>query len=427
MTKKVKQIINNPLIKKLLLAFLAILSVISVVQGIKNAYIFSQDFQWDAARALMEGINPYDESVSPTGALKSGALGDFYAYFERIGAPQRMEANQFPSLLMILYPYALMLPGYARIAWIISNLVFTAMICILLRKTFLKDISGYTYALLMLLMLSGTPYRNQLGVGQHTLMAFAFFLLAVYLSKRSLKSIPAQAGTIISLFICYFKYTLTAPLMLWFVYKKKYKEIIISVFLHGLLTAAAAASLGDSVINMIIKPLRVASVLTSEGGIDLGAVFNGSPVSFILAGIAALFLFVLTLSAMKSEKSEALKDCAEGVNDRPYTDCGNMIFAVALLWSLILTYHRTYDFFVLSAAGCLLASLKADAGSNFSAGRIKFWVTTGYWVMLISVFFILRIFSESTASKLVAGAIYYAYTIFITVLLAVKIFKIYRY
>lgn len=376
-------------LKTAILVILSLMAAVSIYKGCVNAIAFSQDFQWDAAKAITMGINPYDESVAPSGALNQGALGQFYARFEGIGAPQKMEANQFPSLLLLLTPYTLLSPDAARYAWMISNLIFAGLIILLLRLTFLKELDNFLFTSLALLMLAGTPFRNQLGVGQHTLFAFMFFLLAVYCDSKG-KSI----GTIISLFICYFKYTLTAPLVLYFVYKKKYKEIIISIVMHVVMTVVSAFILGDSVINMIIKPLKVASVLSSEGGLDIGALVGGGLVSYILALIIAGGLFVLTLRANEG--------------------CANLIFTVALLWSLILTYHRTYDFFVLIAAGSIFVTSEA-----MPKIKEKYYKTLSgtFLLTILSVFFVLRVFSENMASKIVVGAIYYIFTIAVTMIL----------
>ena len=409
MTESKKRIVDFRAFRMIFVIALALLAIVSLAQGMRNAATFSQDFQWDAATALREGINPYDASLESGKADYHGMLGEYYSYYESINAPQRMEANQFPSLLVVLYPYTFLPQRAARIAWLISNLLFTAMICILLRATFLAECDLYTYIVLMLLMICGTPFRNQLGVGQHTLMSFALFLLAVFLAKRDKQNALTVIGTVLALSICYFKYTLTAPLLLWFVYKKKYKEIIASVLLHVALTFTAAFSLGESVIDMIIKPLKVSSALSAEGGLDLGALFGGSSLSFVLGGLIALGLLVLTCCAFKSRE-----------------DLGNLIFAVALLWSLILTYHRTYDFFVLCAIGFVFAdgfaSLAGSVVNKSTLGsKLKATLRIGYSVLIISVFFILRIFSESTGSKIVVGAIYYAFTIFVTWILIKKV------
>jgi len=376
-------------IKIIIIAVLSLMAAVSVYKGCENAALTSQDFQWDAAKAFSMKINPYDESISPSGALEQGALGEFYERFKSINAPQKMEANQFPSLLILLLPYTLFAPDVARFAWIISNLLFTGLIIWLLRQTFFEKMDSFVYICLSLLMLAGTPYRNQLGVGQHTLFAFAFFMLAVFCEKKGW-----AIGTTFGLFVSYFKYTLTAPLVLYFVYKKKYREIIISVLGHVILTIVSAVWLNDSVLNMIMKPLKVASVLSSEGGLDLGALLGGSGLAFALAGVIAIVLFVFTLKAPAG--------------------CENVIFAVSLLWSLILTYHRTYDFFVLVCVACIFVI--SDNAVAIADKYNKFYLA-GFLVTLFSVFFVLRVFSENLPSRVAVGAIYYIFTVSVTLLM----------
>lgn len=376
----------------ILIVILSLMSVISVVQGIRNAAVFSQDFQWDAAEAFSMKIDPYDESLSPSGALDNEPLSDFYDYYEGIDAPQKMEANQFPSLLMLLLPYVCMSPNAARYAWLITNLIYTAGIIVLLRVTFLKKMPKYEYAVLILLMLSGTPYRNQLGVGQHTIFSLFFFLLAVWLVDKKWGSIPEVAALVIS----YFKYTLTAPLALYFVYKRKWKELIASIMVHVVLTEVAALWLNESFMDMLIKPLKVSGALASEGGLDLGALLNGSPVAFILAGIIMIILLILSLK---------LPDESDGT-----------IIAVLVLWSLILTYHRTYDFFAMVLASSMLEILPWDKQSY--TGKIKL---AGFVLITLMVFYVLRVFNEALPARIIIGIMYYAYTIFITITAAMPI------
>ena len=203
MGDRVRALYKKRIFRSIIIAALTLLAGLSVYQGICNARTFSQDFQWDAARALMLGINPYRESLTPTGALFEGNLKDYYRYYESIGSPQKMEANQFPSLLMLLYPWALLSPDPARLVWLVTNLLFTAGIVVLLRLTFLKDCDRFVFTALVLLMLAGTPYRNQLGVGQHTLFSLFFFLLALWLSEKKRCLIPSGLCLAVGLF----KYT----------------------------------------------------------------------------------------------------------------------------------------------------------------------------------------------------------------------------
>lgn len=387
--------INKLLQKKgfgtLIIAVMVLLAAVSLVQGVRNAARDSQDFQWDAMKVFSLRINPYDESMNPTGVLDTLGYEEYYL---------QMEANQFPSLLMLLIPFAPLSPLGARYVWIICNLIFTGLIVILLRKTFLKDMNGYLYTLLSLLMIAGTPYRNQIGVGQHTLFAFCFFLAAVWYSEY--RENRSSLLTVLALFICYFKYTLTVPLVLYFVYKKRYKEIIISAFMHVVLTVVSAFWLSDSVMNMIIKPLKVSSALSAEGGLDISALMGGSPAALLTGGLVMIVLFTAAVRM------------PEGM-DRTF-------FSALVLWSVIITYHRTYDFFVIvAAAGFFLERGIGVSSTDTSAetaeeNKVSFlnYLNMYYIVVMFAVFFVLRVFSENTASKISVGAFYYILTMVIT-------------
>ena len=391
----VEKIWGRKAVRYCILAILAAMALISLIQGIRNAAEFSQDFQWDAAKAISMRLDPYELSLDPGKALEYPPLAEFYRLFTDKGLKQKMEANQFPSLLMLLIPYTFLKPLTARYAWIISNLIFTAGIIFLLRRTFLKDADRDVFLAFMLLMIAGTPYRNHLGVGQHTLFAFFFFLLAVWF-EGMYPSDRVSVKVVLCLFICYFKYTLTVPLCLYFVYKKRYPEIVISAGIHVILTAVSAWWLGDSFINMIVKPLKVSSALAAEGGLDLGALLGGSPAAYVIAFIVMAGLFVMALR---------LKDGLSGG-----------FFSVLILWSLILTYHRTYDFFVMVTVAVFFLEKRPEG--EIPGGRIFFDILkAGYAVTLIGVFFVLWVFSESTASRIVVGAVYYMFTIAMTAVL----------
>ena len=391
MDETVKRLWDRKAVRYVLIALLAAMALVSLIQGIRNAADTSQDFQWDAAKALSMGLDPYELSLRPQEALDQGPLNDFYRLFTDKGLKQVMEANQFPSLLMLLMPYTLLPPLTARYAWIVSNLIFTAGIIFLLRRTFLKDADRDLYMVFMLLMLAGTPYRNQLGVGQHTLFSFFFFLLGVWTEQSYEKGEDGKyrggpgktPALILCLFICYFKYTLTVPLCLYFVYKKRYFEIAVSAGMHVLLTAVSALWLKESFMDMIIKPLKVSSALAAEGGLDLGALLKGSPIAYVLALAIMILLLILALKLPEGMDGE--------------------LISVLVLWSLIITYHRTYDFFVMVTV--LAFFLAEEKSIGFKAG---------FAVTLLAVFFGLRIFSESTASKAVTGLIYYILTVAVT-------------
>ena len=170
---------------------------------------------------------------------------------------------------------------------------------------------------------------------------------------------------------------------------------MISAGMHVVLTAVSAVWLKDNFINMIVKPLKVSSALAAEGGLDLGALLKGSSLAYVLALLimAGLFIMAVRLSGESNANT----------GDRT----GGTFISVLILWSLIITYHRTYDFFVM-----------VTVLAFFTARQRSIWFKAGYAVTLAAVFFMLRVFSESDASRIVTGAVYYLFTIAVTVSLA---------
>lgn len=370
---------NNKLILNLIFAILTALALISIVQGCRNALQYSQDFQWDAAKALSLHINPYEESLNPTGKLDALGFADYF---------KQMEANQFPSLLFLLLPFTFFEPMTARILWMITNLVLTTLVIILLRKTFLAEVSKESFLGLSLLMIAGTPWRNQIGVGQHTIFSFFFFLLAVYLTQKKKWLLSG-----LSLCICYFKYTLTVPLALYFLYKRKWKELAVSVIPHIILTFVAAKWLGSTFLEMIIEPLKVSSALSGEGSLDIGAWTGGGLPAMCLTVILMICLLLLAWFLPKGEDK--------------------LLVSLLLIWSLVITYHRSYDYFVLILPYAYLLSNERN--------QKKERLLICYSVLLAVVFFGLRIFHEAQFSRIIAGIIYYAIAIWFTVIACKKI------
>ena len=378
-----------------LYVLMALLAVVSVYEGICNALEMSQDFQYDAACALINGYDPYDLSLdfSKDRIPDIEGLKQFYGYFEGMGTPQKMEANQFPSLLYILTPYALMPYIPARILWLITNLLCTGVIIGLLRNKFMSRVDERLYPVFMMLMLAGTPWRNQLGVGQHTLFAVACFILAVTVAENGREE-KSAAGTVAAgllLSLSYLKYTVTAPLALYFIYRRRWKEFVISLIPHILLTGVAAYELGEPYTDMLTKPLKVASALTGEGSIDVGALTQGASWTVAITGIIMLFIFIAALLL------------PEGKDE--------LFISTAALLALVMTYHRTYDFFIMIIVF-----------GYFATGRMRV-AEIVYLITTFAIFFVLRIYNESVISLTVSGALYYACVIAFVVIMTENMIK----
>lgn len=347
--------------RRILFLFAVILclaAAVSIVIGCKNAVKYpagSFDFQYDSAKVFSLGIDPYEETLNPSGLQESLGLKKYYS---------SLQANQFPSMIMMLLPFSLMSPMVANWVWMICNLLFSAGVVWLIKKLFFDDSYSMLcqesiffdskdallwYSIFVSLLFIGLPWRNNIGNGQHTIMAFFFFLLSVYLSNKQ-KDI--SSGT--ALAISFFKYTLTFPLAIYFLYKKKFKTLLVSIGIHILLTIVAAIWLETSVIDMIIKPLKISSRFTSEGFLDIGAIFGFGKVGMIIILAVILVMIVYVMSGM-------------------YKGTDNELLSLLVLVSLVATYHRPYDYFVLIIPVIVFSFKKKDA-----LLRICIWAITLY-------------------------------------------------
>lgn len=322
--EKIKELFREKSILKWVTIALLVYGCVSVAMGVYRGATGSMDFQWDSAKALALRINPYVESLNPTGIWEQYDFGGNY------GA---LEANQFPSLLWLLFPFTLVSPQMANILWAIFNLLCGAAFLYGLRETFLADLSKEEFLFTAAVFVSGTPLRNCLAMGQHTLFSMAFLMLGIVFAKKEKR---VAAGLLLS--ISYFKYVLVVPIALYFIYKRWFKELIISVIPHVILTAFSAWWLNSSFMDMIIQPLQVSSKLADEGAIDLGRWIGNGTAAMGVAVILGLLLAVLAFFVPKGQDKK--------------------LMTLLMLVSLILMYHRFYDFFILVVPMALIVFSK---------------------------------------------------------------------
>ena len=193
-------------------------------------------------------------------------------------------------------------------------------------------------------------------------MALFSFLLAVYFSKRNKEVLSGTA-----LAISFFKYTLTVPLAIFFLHKKKYKALLVSVGIHAVLTIVAAVWLNTSVIDMIIKPVKISSHLNTEGFLDVGAMFGLGKVGMVITAIILLATVFYVLSGK-------------------YVGTDSELLSILVMIALASTYHRPYDYFVLIIPVIVLSLVKKDF-----LLRIILWVVTLYAFIFVKVMTVIRI------------------------------------
>lgn len=346
-------------IKKMLCIILMALAIMSISNGILKGVNAGIDFQWDSAKVLALRENPYLASDINNGSKYYDKFADIYGV---------LEANQFPSLLWLLLPYTFLSPEVARTVWVISNVVFLIGTVFLLQKILWGKEKKIDVIMLSLLFIAATPIRKQIFLGQHTLFAFFSFMVAWYLLENKHENLSG-----IALAISYFKYSLTAPFMLIFLMKRKYKPVIISGIIHIVLTIFSAYWLNENLIVLMFQPLKQAAWLAGEGFADLSALLGRVGIGGSVPNILTVLIFgSLFIWSLFRKREFRIYD---------------FIFLVYI--SLIFMYHRRYDYFVMIIPmWYFMYCCDVKYLNNLSLGKIAVWggrVTTAFQVVSLFI------------------------------------------
>jgi len=292
----------NEKTKRVLIVILGILSVVSLIKGIMNAAESSVDFLY----------NDFQSAVFQH---------DYYN-------------AQFPFTFWMMFFFALFSAEIAKNIWIFCNLVFTAVIIVLIRKTFLKAMPGTDYCILVLMMIAGGAWRTNISNGQYKLAFFMFYLLAVFFLDYGdgvtgsffSRHRDCVAGLFLSMTA--FQYTLAVPLGVYFIYRKRFM-VMVSAFFPLALSFIGSAWWFGGVRNITLKQLGFSRQLTAEGDVDIQSVLGlgNLVIPIFLAGV----LFLIILAYVIKWKS----------ND------DTLFFSIALMTAYATAYQRIYSFFIL--------------------------------------------------------------------------------
>lgn len=174
------------------------------------------------------------------------------------------------------------------------------------------------------------------------MFALALFFMSVYLSDEEQQE-KFRRKDLADIFACiclsgsWFKYTLTAPMTLYFVYKKKYKVFGGAILIQIALTIFSAVWLKCSVIDCIVLPILISSRLSDEGFLDFRTFINNTMLCNCLTVVLIVVTCLLVYRCMGIKKQDDVLDLS--------------IITMLLLVSYAIVYHRIYDFFAFVIPG----------------------------------------------------------------------------
>ncbi len=336
-------------------------AAISLIAGFKNGFC-EFDFQWDPAKLLAMGDNPYVYSLEHKAIPYEGFMQKY------------IDANQVPSCLLLLLPFTFLPQLLANQIWDFFNLVFTAVFLVYFYKSFFmgKDSAKDKFAWIALALLSCTPLRVLIGCGQHLLFSLAFFMSAYYyaLKKRWILS-----GMLLALSA--FKYTTIAPLAFVFVFRRWWRPVGFAIFLHVLATIGCGLYIHESPILLLTQSVRVGSRLTGHGMCDISSFMWQLGISnFATFAIGGYVVFGLLLGGMAfcKRRDDLLS------------------LSVLAVISNVMFYHRDYD--LVSLIFPLAYVLVCDNEESLSFKILKWssFVVVGWFFYGLRILFEMKVF-----------------------------------
>jgi len=314
---------------------LAFMAFISVAQGLNNALIYSQDFQWSPSVLFWDGINPYN-------------------YYLNGNEENRIILSQAPNYLhstyIFLYPFTLLDWESAKVLWALSSLLFAVI-----SVWFLCHTAGCTFyetLFVACIFFCSTPLRNSIGSGQHsTLVLLAF--CGFFLKRGWLGDLSIGFG--------FFKYSFMPPLFLYLFFVKGIKSFAFLIIPSVIGWLAFSIYIGSSPFETLMLPLKVSSYAVSNGLGDLMTILallanNFDSVALralsYLMPVALSFLFAYYLSKNPSEPL--------------------YIFSIISVSSLILFKHLAYDYVFLLPAFIYALKSHFSRESGFALAVILF-------------------------------------------------------
>ncbi|MEN8215320.1 MAG: glycosyltransferase 87 family protein [Pseudomonadota bacterium] len=332
-------------------------SLISVYVGFTSGAFKdnrSQDYQWGPSKALLEHQNPFKQWID----YKDG----------KIDKPFMMsQAPNYPaSAYIFLWPYASLDWESAKLSWAISNLIFTVMIFFWLKILFpIKRIDLQVFA--VMIFIGGASWRTVLGNGQHSLFVIAFFIWAIVFANKS----KLISGLLLS--IAWFKYTITFPLSLFFLYKKNYNVLLISTVIHIILTLFVSYWIDQPVTQFFLGHVQVATTATGIGDIDIIGIVQRYELPSFIAVVLGLILLAMVTRVIYQKKEP---------NDL-------LIISFLSFVSLALFFHLAYDFVVLIFPLWLLFSVKKF--SKLFKGLLIGLIILKWYLMSVTNIFLIKL------------------------------------
>lgn len=255
----------------ILLAVTTVIGGISLFVGLKNAWVYSVDFQVPSACLFIEGENPYR------------------FFLDGLHGKNFSPPNYLHSLYFLLSPLCLFNLEIARIIWALVNTGLAVMIAFLLYRA--AGLKGQ-FLLILMFFFASLPFRNGIGNDQNQLFVLFFFVSSMLMVNSSWNRGLLGA-------LSFAKYSF-APAWIGMVFANHKKALLWSVIFISFFTIVGAIWIrtGDFFLDLL-GPIKIASKSVAMGQGDLLTIVDyiiGKDYS--LRMVTALFLMIINIAVV---------------------------------------------------------------------------------------------------------------------------------
>jgi hypothetical protein len=221
----------------------------SVLEGIRNVFRHGQDFEWGGMWLLVHHVNPWQDYL--TGFHAGTAIG---------ASPP----NYLHFFYLMLTPFRFLSFRAACTVWAVCNLFFTAVSLWLIKRIFQQ--STVEWRITTIAFLCGTPFRNDVGNGQHALLVLVLVALAYGTSGSRPNHIYCG--------LSYFKYSFAPPFFFDLLFSRGVVLSLVSLLPTAIGIIGAHLLVGGPWWSLIVGPVQVSKVAVRHGYGDLMTVVD---------------------------------------------------------------------------------------------------------------------------------------------------------
>jgi hypothetical protein len=334
----------------LVLAVFAVGAIISLGRAIWKSD--STDFHsyWYSGLFLRQRVDPYYayfKDLAPSAPIRYlGGQIDTEATLKRDGL-MRIPANTAPEVLLLsLFSF---LPWTAAKAlWLICNVLFAILIPFIVVRIwpayhpFQVD---WKFLFLVLSFFSITSTRGVISNGQTTLFVFVLMLLSIMLADRHWLVAGLFLGIALS------KYSLSLPLIFFFLFKRQYRIVLVALFTQVLGVLVLSLLTDVSPLQMLNEYFLMLKLHSDNIGIQLSYLLPDTKPWLIPLILSLLVLGFTGYTVLFRYYKLSL-------SNKSFFEFH--LLCILFLWVLLVAYHMEYDAVLFVLFVCLIVYGSAE-------------------------------------------------------------------